>query len=161
MVSACRWSGWADSSRHPPGPELYAAHRGGSPEARPEKERGPAGRGGSRLPALFGALDDDGDTLSATDAHSLQSELDAAPLHLVKHRRHDAGAGGAHRMAQRYAGAVDVRSVKVALGEAPLSRDGQHLCSERLVQLDEVHILQGAAGALQRLLRRRHRAPAP
>ena len=37
----------------------------------------------------------------------------------------------------------------------------QHLARERLVELDHVHVLERQPGALERLLRRRHRARAP
>ena len=66
----------------------------------------------------------------------------------------DAGAARAERVAQGDGAAVDVGALAV---EAELPLDGQVLGGEGLVDLDQVHVVQREARALQRA--RAPRAP--
>ena len=51
-----------------------------------------------------------------------------------------------------------IKSLKNFLVDAQVTRGGQHLRGERLVDLDQVDVVDGHAGAGQRLLRRLDRA---
>src|SRR5713101_8331754 len=103
------------------------------------------------------ALENRGDALAAADA--LRGEGVALAFALQERRRlaGDARAGGAQRMAERDGAAVEIGP---ALVDAEFAHAGDRLRGEGLVDLDDVDVLDGEAGALQRLLRRRHRADA-
>src|SRR6516162_11357603 len=57
------------------------------------------------------ALEEGRDALAASDAHRLQPIAALAPLQFMQQRGHDADAGGADRVAERDAGAVDIQSL--------------------------------------------------
>ena len=81
---------------------------------------------------------------------------------LVQHRRQDADAGRADRVAERDAGAVDVEPV-VDLVElhAPARQHREHLHREGLVDLDQVEVVEAEPGPREQLLdgRRPGRCP--
>ena len=60
-------------------------------------------------------------------------------------------------MAERDRAAVDVQPVGI---DRQLLQAGEHLRGERLVQLDEIDLIERQAGQLQHLADRRHRADA-
>src|SRR5690606_16666394 len=97
-----------------------------------------------------GALEDGGDALPPADAHRLEPVAAAAALELVEQGGHDAHTGGAHRVPEGDARAVDVELVLVV--PVPALQHRQHLAGEGLVQLDEVHVPERQAGALEELL---------
>ena len=108
-------------------------------------------------------LEDGGQALATTDAHRLQPVPALAALHLVQQRGQDPAAGGADRVAERDARAVDVDALPVARAEAaesPLTAAGQHLRGERLVELDQVDVAELKSGSLEGELSGRHRADA-
>ena len=78
-------------------------------------------------------------------------------LQAVDQRAGDAGAGHAERVADGDGAAVDVELVEVD-AQVAVARDD--LRGERLVDLDQVDVVDGHAGALQRLLRGLDRAVA-
>ena len=93
---------------------------------------------------------------------------------LVGHRRDDARAGGAERVAERDRAAVHVEARRIdladrlgaaeaALGErlrAEHLEHAEHLRGERLVQIDEVDVGERQPGAVERLRHRERRARA-
>jgi hypothetical protein len=66
----------------------------------------------------------------------------------------DPGAAGAERVAQCDGSTVDVHPLRI---EAELADAGDRLDREGLVQLDQVEVRQGEAGAAQRLSGGRNR----
>ena len=98
--------------------------------------------------SLGEALDDHRHALAATDAHRLEADGAAGVLEAVEQRGHDAGAGHAERVAEGDGAAVDVQLV---VADAELAGGGHHLGGERLVDLDEVDVIDGHAGPAQRL----------
>src|ERR1700754_4249537 len=88
------------------------------------------------------ALEHRGQALTPADAHRLEAVTDLATGHLPRERGEDPATGGAHRVAERDARAVDVEPIEVLPRELPLTGDRQHLSGERLVQLDQVHVGQ-------------------
>src|SRR2546430_1946221 len=103
---------------------------------------------------LLDPLDDGGDPLAEANAHGLEPIARAAPLELVEQRRHELRARAAERVAERDRAAVDVHTAHVRV-KLPLPRE--HDRSERLVDLDEVDVVQGERGPLQHALGRRDR----
>src|SRR6476661_2863650 len=96
------------------------------------------------------AFDDHGHALTAADAHGLHAVAGAGVLEAVEEGGHDAGAGHPERMAERDRATVDVQLLPRD-PEVHCRRD--HLCRERLVDLDEVDVVDGEPGP-------RHRLPA-
>src|SRR4051812_7116611 len=105
-------------------------------------------------------LEQRGQALPAADAHGLQPEPCTAAVHLPQQRRQDPATGRADRVAQRDPGAVDVHALEVGRREAPLLGHREDLAGERLVELDQVDVLQLDAGLRQGLGGRRHGADA-
>src|SRR5205823_9429018 len=91
------------------------------------------------------------------DAHGGQPEAALAALELVQERCREAGAATPERMAERDGAAVDV---ELLLRDLEGTGTGEHLASERLVDLRQVHLLHREAGPPERLLARRHGPPA-
>ena len=71
--------------------------------------------------------------------------------------RRQLGARAAQRMAERDGAAVDVQPFRI---DRQLLQAREHLRRERLVELDEVHLLDRQSGQLQHLLNRRDRSDA-
>ena len=67
-------------------------------------------------------------------------------------------AGRSDRVAERDRAARDVERLRV---EPDIARDGDRLCRERLVQLDEVDVRELKPRALERLRDRERRARSP
>ena len=107
--------------------------------------------------ALVQALHDHGHALAAADAHRLEAEGVVRVLQAVEQRGHDAGAGHPERVAEGDRPAVDV---ELLLGDAEVPGRGDHLGGERLVDLDEVDVVDGHSGAGERLAARLDRPEA-
>src|SRR3954471_5339285 len=88
------------------------------------------------------ALDDCDIGRSPALAHRLQTVAAAAGLGLVQGGRHQAGAGRAERVAQRYRAAEGVDAVEVRAG---LMLPGEHHRYKRLVYLDQVDVVHRQA----------------
>ncbi|MBI2705291.1 MAG: SDR family oxidoreductase [Actinobacteria bacterium] len=96
-----------------------------------------------------------GHALAAADAHRFEPEGLVGLLKPVDERGHDAGAGHAEGMTQRDRATVHVQLVP---RDAELLRRRDDLSGERLVDLDEVDVVDGHPGAGQGLLGRLDRA---
>src|SRR5215212_6137886 len=96
--------------------------------------------------------------LTTADAHRLQSITGVAALHLIQQRGHHAGAGRSHWVAQADTGSIDVQVAEVR--HTQILQDGQRLDGERLVELDEVHVLEAEPGFAKRLTDSGHRTDA-
>ena len=81
------------------------------------------------------------------DAHALEPEAGVAVLHAVEQRGHDAGAGHAERVAERDRAAVHVQLVP---RDSELLGRRDHLGGERLVDLDEVDVVDRHVGPGER-----------
>src|SRR5579859_6661097 len=103
------------------------------------------------------ALEDRRDPLAAADAERREAVLALALAELGDEREREACARRAQRMAERDRAAVHVRLVPV---EAEVLLDGEVLRRERFVDLDQVHVRDRQARALQRLAARRRGADA-
>src|SRR3989442_9470809 len=112
------------------------------------------GGGHVGAPHFLDPLDDGGDPLAEANAHGLEPIARAAPLELVEQRRHELGARAAERVAECDRAAVDVYTAHVRV---KLSLPREHDRSERLVDLDEVDVVQRERGPLQHALGRRDR----
>src|SRR3954468_21203789 len=97
------------------------------------------------------ALDDGGVGLAAALAHRLQAVAAAGALELVQERRHQPGPGRPQRVAERDRAAVHVDLGQVGAG---LLLPREHHRRERLVDLDEVDVVDRQAGLLQGVRRR-------
>src|SRR3954452_2308673 len=84
--------------------------------------------------------------LAAAGADRREPEPAAAAPQLVRERREDACARGADRMPERDGAAVHVDPLRVGAEELRRVEDDR---GERLVQLDALHVLDRAAGALE------------
>src|SRR6516162_5617791 len=95
-----------------------------------------------------GDLDDGGGAHAAAGAHGGHADAAAAAAQLV-HQGHDhPGAGGGHRVAERAAAAVHVDLLRVEFEQL----DGGHAHRrERLVDLEQVHLVGRQGGTGQRL----------
>src|SRR5581483_5743823 len=89
-------------------------------------------------------LENGGDALAGADAHGRQAELRLAVLHGVNERRGDAGAAGAERVADGDGAAAHVHLLRAQLQQL---HHRQRLRRERLVDLDQVDVLQLQPGA--------------
>src|SRR5438552_2141596 len=103
------------------------------------------------------SLEDRRDALPEADAHRGEPEAALPAPELVEERRRQARTAAAEWMPERHRTAVHVQ---LLLGDLELARAGEHLAGERLVDLDQVHLIDAKPGALERLLARRHRTPA-
>src|SRR6185295_976899 len=101
------------------------------------------------------AFDAHRDAHAAADAQARDALLRAALAHLVQQRHENAATRCADRVADRDRAAVDVDLARVP---AHLVVDRAGLGGESLVDFQHVEVLRLPAGALQRLLARRHRA---
>src|SRR5450755_1134615 len=144
-------------------PAVSSSKYGPSALMRPRLSGGPPGpSGGTVLPvAPSGRLEHGRDALAAADAHRLQRVPAAAPLEFVQHRGQDAGARRPDRVAEGDARAVHVQSAVelVELG-APALQHAQHLHRERLVQLDQVQVVEPEPEPPEQLGDGRHRSEA-
>src|SRR6266508_4562458 len=86
---------------------------------------------------------------------SASSRSTVPALEVVEHGADEHGAGGAERVAHRDRAAVDV---ELLVRDAQVLLVPEHYRGERLVQLEQVDVLDGQTGGLQHLLRRRRRA---
>ena len=113
-----------------------------------------------RLRAIVHPLHDRRDPLADADAHRREAVAAAGPAQLVDQHRDQAAAAHPERMAERDRAAVDVDLGRV---EPELVDADERLGRERLVELDEVEVLDGDARPLERLARRRApgRRPSP
>src|SRR3990172_13203729 len=120
---------------------------------------GACGRGGrgSGLERSADAFDDGGDALADTDAHGRETITAAAFFHFVNQRRHYARAAAAKRMAEGDGAAVHVQLIQVDL---QLPNASKNLRGKGLVHFDEIDLLHGESGSLERLLGRRNRPDA-
>src|SRR5262249_5678510 len=88
-------------------------------------------------------------TLAAAGADRSEAEATAVAAQLVDHRRDDAAAGGADRMAERDRAAGHVRLVGVGAEHLyPVEPDRR----ERLADLDPLYVVDRLAGPRERLL---------
>ena len=100
-----------------------------------------------RLDALEGGCDG----AAAAEAQRGETVAALAATELVQQRRHDPGAARADRMAERDRAAVDVDLRPV---EAELAAVGERLRGERLVDLDQVEVLDPQLELLEQLASR-------
>src|SRR5215470_655668 len=107
--------------------------------------------GGTRLESF----DDRRDSLPEADAHRLQSVALACPLELVEQRGHQLGARAAEGMAERDRAAVDVDPAHVRV---ILALPRQYHGRERLVDLDQIDLVERHTGLAEHALGRRDRA---
>ena len=91
-------------------------------------------------------LDHGRQPLADADAEGGDSVPRLAPPELPRERGHEPGAGAAQRVAERDGAAVDVEAVLV---DAELARAGEDLSGERLVDLDQVDLIEGEAGGVE------------
>src|SRR4051812_10968664 len=94
------------------------------------------------------ALDDGGVGQAATLAHRLQPVTAAGALQLVEERGHELRARAPERVTEGDGATVDIDLVHVGM---VLLLPGQHHGGERLVDLEQVDVVDGEAGPLQRL----------
>ena len=87
--------------------------------------------------------------LAAADAHGLHAEGLVRLLEVVDQGGHDAGAGHAERVTEGDGAAVDVH-LRVEV-DAQVTGRADDLAGERLVDLDEVDVVDGHACPLERL----------
>src|SRR5258708_29390030 len=116
--------------------------------------------GGSSKSIVLSALEileDRGCSLAAADAHGDHAVARTSPPHLAEKLHGELCAGRSERMAERDRAAVHVDTLLVHT-ELPHHRES--LRAERLVQLDEIDLVEGQSGQLQRLRNRRHRTHA-
>src|SRR5437762_13871701 len=99
-------------------------------------------------------FDNRGDALTAADAGGREPTLPGAAPQLDEQRQEQACAGHAERMPERDRAAVHVDTISIEL-ELPL--DGEILTGERLVDLDEIDVVERQTGARQHPARRRRR----
>src|SRR3954447_24037137 len=107
--------------------------------------------GGRRYDGASDALDDGGDAHAAADAERGQAALQVAALELVDQRAEDHRAGGAQRVAHRDGAAVDVDLLVV---QVEVAHEAHGDRGERLVDLEQVDVVDGQAGLGQRLAAR-------
>ena len=103
------------------------------------------------------AFEDSSGAHAAAHAHRDQAVTRLSPPHFVEKRRRQLGAGAAERVAERDGAAVDVQSLRI---DWQLAQAGNHLCGKRLVQLDQIHLLERQSGELQHFSNCRHRPDA-
>src|SRR2546428_11135533 len=108
---------------------------------------------------LVEPLHDHGHPLAAADAHRLQPERFVLLAKSVEQRAKNARAGHAEGMAERDRAAVGVELLAVRV-DTQASRGRDDLRGKRLLDLDEVDVVDGHLGALERLPRRVDRAQA-
>src|SRR4051794_5879569 len=101
------------------------------------------------------ALENHRHALATADAHRLQAERLVLGLEAVDQRAGDPGAGHAERVTDGDRSAVHVELVDVDV-QVAVARDD--LGGERLVDLDEVDVVDGHPGPLQGQLAGRYRA---
>src|SRR5271169_6645412 len=94
------------------------------------------------------SLDDGRDTHAAADAQRDQRTAGVTPFELVDHGSGDHGAGSAQRVAHGDGSAVDVQ---LLVGDVQVLLELQHHRCERLVELEQVDVVNGQAGAVQHL----------
>src|ERR1700728_3385569 len=94
------------------------------------------------------ALEDGGDAHAAADAQGDERPPRAAALELVDDGGDEHRAGGAEGVAHRDRAAVDV---DVLLGQVQVPDPFQDDGGERLVELEQVDVIQGQAGRGQHL----------
>src|SRR5436309_8678533 len=95
------------------------------------------------------ALEDRRDALADTDAHRHERVALLAAAQLERCRPREARSRGAERMSEGDRAAVRVHARLVAPVRAELLEAGDDLARERLVQLDDVHLLHAQARALE------------
>src|SRR2546428_718926 len=83
-----------------------------------------------------------------TRAYRLEAEAATGALQLAQERAHELGAGTPERVAQRDGAAVDVHLAHVGV---VLLLPREHDRRERLVDLDQVDLIDGHLRPLQRL----------
>src|SRR5688572_16272392 len=85
---------------------------------------------------------------TAADAHRHHAVSRLAAVHLVDQRRGQLRTGAPERVSQRDGTAVDVHLIGI---EVELLHAGQRLGGERLVELDEVDLIECQPGLLQKI----------
>ena len=94
----------------------------------------------------YSALDGERDAVAAAEAQRRDAALQVSALQRVEQRRQHAAAARADRVAERDSAAVDVHLRRI---DAELVEHGDRLHGERLVQLEEIDVLQIPAGLLR------------
>src|SRR5436190_12873434 len=110
-------------------------------------ERGPPARADRRtgLRRGLGVLDDRRHPLADPDAQRGDAVAGAAPTHLPDQRGEETGTGAPERMSERDRATVYVQPLLV---DTQLSGACQDLSGERLVDLDQVDVLERHPGVL-------------
>src|SRR4051812_46520087 len=114
--------------------------------------------GGTRCRSLH-VLPEDRAAHAHADAESGEAVAAVALAEPVRELRDQAHSGRGEGMAARDRTAVRVEPWIVA-GDAELIAPGQHLYRERLIELEEVDVVERDAGLFEHALRRGHRAVA-
>src|SRR5437764_3859584 len=94
------------------------------------------------------AFDDHGHALAAADAHALEPIAGAGVLETVEERGHDPRASHAERVTEGDRAAV---RVELLPRDAELSGRRHHLRGERLIDLDQVDVVDRQPRASERL----------
>src|ERR1700680_1513932 len=101
---------------------------------------------------VLGPFNDRRDALTDADAHGSKSALGAARFHGMQQRHHDACATASQRSTNRDRTTVDFDPLK---RNFEFANAGDGLCSERLVHLDQVDVIDAQIRAHECLLGRR------
>src|ERR1044072_5366239 len=112
-------------------------------------------RSSSAGEAISDAFEDRRQALADADAHRRDPVLAAAAAQLTDQGGGEASAGAAERVAEGDRAAVDVELLFV---DAELAGAGEHLRGEGLVELDQVDLLEGETGRVERAGNRQRRA---
>src|ERR1700757_5087803 len=97
-------------------------------------------------------FDDRRDTHAAADAQRHHCAPGVAALQFVDHSAQDHRAGGTQRVTHRDGAAVDV---ELLVGDVQVLLELQHHGRKRLVELEEVDVVDGQPGAVEHLARGR------
>src|ERR1700761_3105962 len=90
-------------------------------------------------------FEDGGHALAAANAHGLEPITGTPSTHFIKQGSEHAHAGGADRMSERDAGAVDVQTVVIV--PVPAFEYRENLSSECFVEFDEIDLVERETGA--------------
>src|SRR5262245_5658034 len=100
------------------------------------------------IAVLSCTLENTGGPHASTDAHGDQAVAGAPALHFIEQAGRQLGAGATEGMPERDRATVDVKSFRV---DREFLENRQHLRGKGLVQLDDVHLLQGETCLLEHL----------
>src|SRR5687768_8051977 len=114
-------------------------------------------RAATTRPSPSYALEDRGGAHAAADAHGHESVPDIAAPHLVEQCRRQLGAGTTQRVAEGDRATVDIQPLRI---DRQLAQAREDLHGERLIELDQVDLIEGQAGPGEHLADCRDRSDA-